>query len=369
MNKRLQLYDDDYCTDYGEQPDLLEINIGQNLLPLVEGDDKQDLLMQQIQRTRNNLDAEYGFLLPKVRIRDSTFIEPDEYVILISGSEVAKSSVKLGYYLCLDTGLVRTVLDDPNWENTQAPAFGMDGFIIPEKDVEKAKAAGYVCVPPERIIGTHLHEIIKSNITRLLNQAMVNELVEKVRKVNPDVITDVFIIKRFSISDMKIVLNRLLEEYISIRDMNTILETIADYLNEERNPLVLAEKVRKRLAPCFIKDYAEDGKKLHLFKISGYVSENLIDHIYYPESKIERPYLALDPADSKKLMNEGSRICSWFGEHGFDPVVVCVSQLRPVLADYLHEEKPGVHVISDLELYAAKNLITVNLEGEVTFDD
>ena len=194
MNK-LQIYDDDYYTDYGEQPDLLEINIGQNLLPLVEGDDKQDLLMQQIQRTRNNLDAEYGFLLQKVRIRDSTFIEPDEYVILINGSECARSSVKLGYYLCLDTGSVTKPLDDPNWVKTKDPAFGIDCYIIPEKDVEKAKDAGYVCVPPERIIGTHFHEIVRTNITRLLNQTMVIELVEKVRKINPDVITDVFITK------------------------------------------------------------------------------------------------------------------------------------------------------------------------------
>ena len=369
MNKRLQLYEDDYYTDYGEQPDLLEINIGQNLLPLVERDDKQDLLMQQIQKTRNNLDADYGFLLPKVRIRDSTFIEPNEYVILINGSEFARCSVKLGYYHCLDTGSVTKPLDDPNWEKTQEPAFGMDCFIIPEKDVEKAKDAGYVCVPPERIIGTHLYEIVRTNITRLLNQAMVNELVEKVRKINPDVITDVFITKRFSISDMKIVLNRLLEERVSIRDMNTILETIAEYLSEEKRPLVLAEKVRVRLAPGFIKEYSEDGKNLHVFRIAQYVSENLIEHIYYPESKIERPYLALDPVDRKKVTEGISKSLSWFLEHDKPPVFVCVSQLRPFLADNLHGDMPGVHVISDFELYAAKNLITVNLEGEVTFDD
>ena len=368
VRRKPRIYDESVYHDFGLQPDIFEIKLGNALIPLVDSMEEAPLL-KEISYLRNQFDAEYGFLLPKIRIRDSMFIKPDEYVFLINGSEVAGSSVKPGHYFCLDTGSVSKPLDYPNLKKTKDPAFGMDCYILPEKDVEKAKVTGYVCVSPERMIGTHFHEIIRKNITRLLNQTMVNELVEKVRKINPDVITDVFITKGFSISDMKIVLNRLLEEYISIRDMNTILETIADYLKEERNPLVLAEKVRERLAPCFIKAYAEDGKKLHFFRISQYVSETLLEHMYYPESKIERPYLALDPADRKRLVDGLSKSCKWFTEHDLPPVFICVSVIRPFVADYLHGDFPGVHVVSDIELYAAKNLITVNLEGEVTFDD
>ena len=131
----------------------------------------------------------------------------------------------------------------------------------------------------------------------------------------------------------------------------------------------MAEKVRERLAPCFIKEYSKDGKNLHVFEISKSVSENLVEHLYFPESKVENAYLALDPIDRKKLFDGISRSCSWFIVHNLPPVFACVSQLRPYLANYLHGDMPGVHVISDLELYAAKKLVTVTAEGEVEFDD
>ena len=368
MSKRY-LYSDDFYKDFGEQPELLEINIGQHLLPLVEGDNKKGPLLKAIQEVRNKCDAEFGLLLPKIRIRDSMWIEPDEYAIILSGNEVAKGTVKIGCYHCIDTGSVRTPIENNLWEKTKEPAFGMDAYIIPESEKEKFRDAGYLFVPPENVIREHFYQIIRANITKILNQSMVNELVEKVRNINPDVITDVFISKRFSISNMKIVLNRLLEEGISIRDMNTILETVADYLDEVKKPLVLAEKVRERLAAGFLKDYAEDGKNLHVFRLPLNISNTLVDKLYYPESKIDKPYLALDPADRKKLIDAISKCCSWFTEHVLTPVFICVSNLRLSFADFVHGYMPDAYVISDLEMYAAKDLVTVTVEGEVEVDD
>ncbi len=369
MNKKKLIYKAGFYKDFGEQPDLLEIKIGCILIPLViEEKDKKGPLLGEIERLRNQLDDELGIVLPKFRIRDSIYLEPDEYSILLNGNEVAKSSVKLGYYLCLDTGDVSNPLDTTNWEKIKDPAYEIDGFIIPECDVKKAKEAGYVCAPPEKMIRVHLYEVIRKNITRILNQSMVYELVEKVRKINPDVITDVFFTKGFPVSDMKILLNRLLEEYISIRDMNTILETIADYLNEEQKPLVLAEKVRERLAPGFIKEYAKGKKHLHLFKVSQEVSELISDHIYFPKSKVEKPYLSCDPLDRKRLLKGVLKSCEWFNKHDLIPFFVCVSSIRPYLADFIHKELPRVAVVSDMEVYSVKD-IKVTIEGEVEFED
>ena len=370
MNKKSQKYKDGIYKDFGEQPDLLEIKIGYKLIPLVEEKDKKDgPLLEEIQWLRNQLDDELGLVLPKIRFRDSINLKPNEYALFINGNEVAKSSVRLGHYLCLDTGSVSNPLDNMKWEKTKDPAFEMDGFIIPENEVEKAKEAGYVCASPEKMIRVHFYEVIRKNITRILNQSMVNELVEKVRKINPDVITDVFFTQRFSISKMKTLLNRLLEEYVSIRDMNTIMETIADYLEEEQNPLLLAEKVRERLAPGFIKEYVDEKNYLHVFRLNQGLGEYLSDHVFYPKSKVDKPYLALDPSDRNRLIRSLTKCASLAAEQDFKPVFVCVSSLRPLVSDFVRENFPRTYVFSDKELLTVKKDINFTVEKEVDFED
>ena len=369
MIKSPRMYYDENYMDLGAQPDVLEIKIGYKLIPLIKDEDKQGPLIKDMSWLRNKLDDEYGLVLPKVRIRDSIDLEPEEYAIFLNGTEVAKSTVKLGYYVCLDTGSVRNPLDNTKWEKTKEPAYGIGGYIIPENEVEKAKDAGYVCVHPEKIIREHFHEIIKQNITKILNQSMVNELVEKVRKINPDVITDVFFTQRFSISKMKILLNRLLEERVSIRDMNTILETIADYLEEEKKPLLLAEKVRERLALSFIKECVDKNNNLHLFRLEKGLEDYLAEHVYYPESKVDKPYLALDPQDRKRLVESLRKCMSLANEQDFTPVFVCVALNRPFFSDFVREYFYYAYVISDMEICLVKDAFNITVEKEVDFED
>ena len=370
MNEKTQKYKEENYKDFGAQPDLLEIKLGCNLISLAEEeDDKRSPLLEEIIWLRNQLDDELGLVLPMVRVRDSIFLKPDEYSLFLNGTEVAKSSVKIGYYLCMDTGSVSNPLDTMKLEKTKDAAYGMDGFLISEKEVEKARKAGYVCASPEKIIRVHLYEIIEKNITKILNQSMVNELVEKVRKINPDVITDVFFTQRFSISKLKTLLNRLLEEYVSIRDMNTILETIADYLEEEQNPLLLAEKVRERLAPGFIKEYVDEKNYLHVFRLNQGLGEYLSDHVFYPKSKVDKPYLALDPSDRNRLIRSLTKCASLAAEQDFKPVFVCVSSLRPLVSDFVRENFPRTYVFSDKELLTVKKDINFTVEKEVDFED
>ena len=370
MNEKTQKYKEENYKDFGAQPDLLEIKLGCNLISLAEEEeDKRSPLLEEILWLRNQLDDELGLVLPMVRVRDSIFLKPDEYSLFLNGTEVAKSSVKIGYYLCLDTGSVSNPLDTTKFEKTKDAAYGMDGFLISEKEVERARKAGYVCASPEKMIRVHFYEVIRKNITRILNQSLVNELVEKVRKINPDVITDVFFTQRFSISKMKILLNRLLEERVSIRDMNTILETIADYLEEEQKPLLLAEKVRERLAPDFIKEYEDENNIIHVFRLSQSFSEYLADHVYYPESKVDKPYLAIDPSDRKRLYESINKCASLAAEQDFPIVFVCVSTIRALFSDYVREVYPSAHVISDMELCPIKDDLNITVEKEVDFED
>ena len=355
-------------TNFGEQPYLFEIQIGYRLIPLVD-EGRESNIQREITYCRNQIDAEYGLPIPAVRIRDNLCLEPDEYSILFNGIEVGKSSVRLGYQLCIDTGNVTKHLDCSFRDKTKDPVFGMDAFYVSDEEVEKYKSAGYVCVLPEKVIGTHLYEIIRKKRSRILNQNLVNTLVEKVRIQNPDVISDVFFYHQFSMSDMKILLNFLLEEEVSIRDMNTILETLADNL-QDRTPLYeLVEKVREHLSYSFITNYVDENKVLHVFRVSENISQLLADKMYVPTIKEEFPYAALEPPERRKILNSFSSSVTWFNERDFLPVFVCVSSVRQLVFSSLHLEIPGVRVVSEKELLALGNDITIEVEGDVTIND
>ena len=366
--RKPRLYDEEIYTNFGEQPYPFEIQIGYSLIPLVDKD-RESNLQREITYCRNQIDAEYGLPVPTVHIRDNMCLDPYEYSILFNGVEVAKSSVRLGYQLCMDTGSVTTQLDCSFYEKTKDPAFGMDAFWISDEESGKYNNAGYVCVSPEKVIGTHLCEIIRKNRTRVLNQNLVNTLVEKVRKQNPDVISDVFFYHQFSMSEMKLLLNHLLEEEVSLRDMNTILETLADNL-QDRTPLYeLVEKVREHLSYSFVPNYVDENKVLHVFLVSENISQLLADKMYVPKIKEEYPFAALEPPERRKILNSFSSSVTWFNKRNLLPVILCPQVVRQLVFTLFQSEMPGVRVVSDKELYSLGNDITIEVEGDVTIDD
>lgn len=373
------LYRDGVYKDFGEQPSMFQIQLGYGLLPLL--DEKKSKhpfkypfkplpLLEELSCKRNMIDAEYGLPLPKINIRDNMCLGPNEYAIFFYGVEIGKGEVDPEGYHCLDTGyVIPDSIDKNKYQKYKDPAFGMDGFIAKTKEDRDLFAdAGYVCIRSAQIIMGHFEELVRKNRTKILTQCMVNELTEKVRQSNPDVFTDVFFIRQFHVSDMKILLNSLLEEYVSIRDMNTIIETIADYLGEEKNPLRLAEKVRVRLAYSFIKKYADSNSVLHVFKLSEGLNDLLSDNVYYPESKIEPPCISLEPEIRKIVYAKISESIKNVSDKGYQPVILCSCSLRLPMATFLHYSMPGVAVISDMEIMAFKWNFEIKLEGEVTLE-
>ena len=359
MQKDFDLWDSDnnLFTCFGEQPDLFEVHLGKALMPLLElkSGDEESSLDKELEKSRKKIDAELGLLIPEFNIYEDTALLPNEYAFLFKGTEIAKHTVRLGYYICLDTGNVKTPVNTEGLEFTKEPAFDMDGFFVPEPDWKTYKAAGYVCASPKKIIRVHFYECIRKNRTKILDQCMVNNLVEKVRKVNPDVVSDVFFMHQFSTSDLKLILDRLLDEEVSIRDMNTILETIADYLPEEQKPYELAEKVREHLSYSFIKDYVDDNKTLHCIRVSQDINELLSETAYYPQSRVEVPYCAFDRSQRNRFFRKVSGVFSKMTGKDYQTVIVCVSSVRYLFREAIRREMPGVRVISDMELYALNN--------------
>ena len=185
-----------FTKDFSEQwkynmafysPEILEVRIGSGLNALVDLHNKSPLYLE-ILHCRKRFEEEYGFPLPKVRITETCSLVSNEYQILINGIKAARSTVRMGYHLCMDLGDVKTQQDCTSLDKTKDAAFGIDGFYVPDREVEKYIDAGYVCAKPERIISTHLSEIIKKNITNILNQEHLKTILTEESKTELDAI-------------------------------------------------------------------------------------------------------------------------------------------------------------------------------------
>ena len=350
--------------DFGQQPFELTLEIGYALIPLVDHDDSD--LLAELKYLRNEMDGEYGLPLPVIHIRDNMCLEPNEYRLLLHGAEIAKSEARPGYCLCLDTGCVTKELEG---EKTKDPAFGMDAIIIPEEKEAEARNLGYVIADWGTVIRAHLTEVIKKNFTKFLDQCMVNTLINKVRDRNPDVVDDVFFIHNFSISKLKTILNWLLEEGVSIRDMNTILETIADNLEETKRLSELMEKVREKLAYQFLSKLADYHKVIHVIRVSQTLAEALSERIYYPGSNNELPYYAFTPVENKEFNNRVSEKARCLSKKGYSPVFVIVRNLRTALSNNIRQSLGNWTCISDTELYSVIKDYSIVVEEELEADE
>ena len=367
MRKRKpRIYDDEIYTDFGEQPSPLELQIGYALMPLVDEHNDSPLL-NEIRYLRNEIDAEYGLPLPLVRIRDNLCLEPCEYRILLHGTDVGGfNDLRLGHVLCLDTG---SVTGELSGEKSKEPAFGMDGILVTEDMADEAKRLGYAVVDPSRIIKVHLSEIIKKNITKFLNQCMVNTLINKVRDTNPDVIDDVFFMHHYSTADFKTILNWLLEECVSIRDMNSILEALADNYDYKMKPVEFLDKVRDKIAWQFVSKLADKDKVIHVIRVSKSLSEALSERIYNPQSKTELPYYVLEPAETKVFENEISEKAHRMTDKGYEPVFLIVSGLRTALSNTVRTRLGNWTFISDRALLSVNKDYSVAVEEELEVDE
>lgn len=354
-------YDESVYDDFGKQPNVLEIQLGKELLSITN-EEKEDNLQKELKTCKNQLDTEYGLPLPPVQIKDNCSLKSNEYKILLHGNEVGHFEGLLpNQYMCLDINGVREVMTG-NFIHIKDPAFNLNGFIIDEFLKEVAEDKGYICLSLQKTIKVHLFEIIKKHITSLLTQSMVNTLINKVRPSNPDVVDNVFFENDFKVSSMKKILNLLLEEEVSIRDMNTIIETIADNLDENKTPLFLVEKVRQKLANNIFSKLADKDNTVHVIILSNKVITSLGDKIEISDDGIHE-YFDLDPVFRKELINKMSQNVEEIMSKGYEPVFLCTSNLRKPFAEFIPFNT--LKCISDLECYAARKIYNIKIEGEL----
>lgn len=352
----------DSAADSVAMLDPLSLELGFALIPLVDKEKGAELL-ERISRIRRESALDIGLPVPKIRIIDNMKLEPSEYSFKIRGIEVSKSTIRLGSFMCMNTG---GVTEEIKGDKTTDPAFGMPAIWVSEDRRAEAESAGYVIVDPPTIIATHLMETIRAHASEILGREEVSLLINEVKKTSPIVVEEVMNGARvkFTFGDIEKVLKGLLAEQVSIRDMVTILETLSNYGAVTMNTYDLIEKVREALGKQLCLQYADPDKKLRVVNLSQNWSQKLLDTAQMPTDG-SRPFSALDPVDARSLVRAINEAFAKVQGEGVMPVIMCASVVRNLLRYSIDRDLSGVVVLSEKEILAAGKAITLEVLGEI----
>ena len=299
--------------------DDIELELGYGLIPLAEISQGGDLL-DRVVMIRRQIAMELGLIVPIVRFRDNIQLSPNEYIIKIKGVQVSKGEVLFDHYLAMDPGTGEGEIEGID---TVEPAFGLPAKWIRESEREKAEIFGYTVVDPPSVIATHLTEVIKENAHELIGRQDVKLLIDNVKEEYPAVVEEV-VPNVLSIGDVQKVLSNLLKEQISIRDMVTILETLADYGTVTKDTDLLTEYVRQRLSGYITNKYVENSA-LNVITLDSEVEEIIMNSINRTETGA---YLALEPNMAQGILNNTFRTIQKLTTIGEQPIILTAPIVR-----------------------------------------
>lgn len=342
--------------------DELSLEIGYALIPLVDNEKGAELL-SRIKRIRREAALDLGLVIPSIHIVDQMELSPEEYSFKIRGIEAGRSRLKLGHFMCLNTGNVPRDRELAG-EKTKDPAFGMDAIWLPDSKRMEAEKAGYAVIDAPTIIATHLTELIRRNASKILSRQSVNAILEEIKKSNPVVVDEVTAgDHKFSYGEIEAVLKNLLEEQVSIRNMVIILETLGDYGKITRDPWTLTEKVREALGAQICQQYADENKVLHVMSLSQSFAQKILEHRADMPGK--GPVAAFDPVDGRNFISAMSSAVAAVRERNYLPIIMCPSEVRRLVKASTELEMPGIIVLSINEVMAAAPNIKVESLGEI----
>lgn len=334
--------------------DDIELEVGYGLIPLADVEQGGDLL-DRIVMIRRQIAMELGLVVPIVRLRDNIQLNPNEYIIKIKGVKVAEGEVYFDHYLAMDPGIGEGEIEGID---TVEPAFGLPAKWITEKEREKAEILGYTVVDPPSVIATHLTEVIKERAYELIGRQEVKTLIENVREEYPAVVEEVTP-KILSLGEIQKVLSNLLREQISIRDMVTILETLADYGNITNDTDLLTEYVRQRLSGYITNKYAEN-KSLNVVTLDNEVEELIMNSINKTETG---SYLSIDPSKVQAILNNTFKAIQKLTNMGDQPIVLTAPIVRLYFKRLTEQMTRDIIVLSYNELEPSIEIHSIGVVG------
>lgn len=336
--------------------DPLSLELGYGLIPLVDRDKGAELL-ERVHRIRRESALDLGLVIPRIRIIDNMRLEPAEYCFKIKGVDVGKDKIRMGHFMCIVSG---NVTEEIPGEKTKDPAFGLPAIWINEDKREQAERAGYTVVDPPSIIATHLTEIIKRHAAEILGRQETQAMLEALKKEYPAVVDEAQ--KALSLGEIQKVLQALLEEQVSIRNMVAILEALADYGPVTKDIQFLTEKSRQALARQICLQYADEDRRLRVLTIEHTLEQKIV------ESRVETSsgvMSALEPPVQNAWIKALSRSVAAMQEQGLFPVILCSEAARFLVRSSSYRELPNLVILSVPEIVAD---ITVEQVGEIRLE-
>ena len=321
--------------------DNMELELGYALIALVDVQQGGDLL-DRIVLIRRQVASELGFIVPVIRVRDNMNLQPNQYSIKIRGAEVAGGEILADHYLAMSSGL-----GDDNIPGipTKEPAFGLDAKWINAVYREEVEMNGGTVVDAPTVLATHLTEVIKSNAWEILSRQDVKTLLDHAREQAPAAVDDAM--EHLDLGHLQKVLANLLRERVSIRDMVTILETLADYASTTKDLDRLTEYVRQSLARQIVQPLLGMDKQLPVLTLEPKLEQLILDSIQPSDFG---SYMTLDPRVLQELMQSLAREMEKMVLKGYNPVLVCAPVVRINLKRVTERQLPQLMVLSYNEL-------------------
>jgi len=314
---------------------------GYGLIPLVDASQGGDLL-DRVVMIRRQIALELGAVVPIIRLRDDIKLSPNEYRILIKGVEVAGGDIMFDHYMAMNPGYVEEEIDGIE---TVEPYLGLPALWISEAQRERAEALGYTVVDPPAIIATHLTEVIRNNLHELLTRQDVQSLINNVKESHP-VLVEELIPKLMSIGDVQKVLANLLREKLSIRDLVSVLETLADYAPITRDMDLLTEYVRQSLRRSISKHYFESDSNT-VITLDPDLEQRIMSSVQQTE---QGSYLALDPGTTQKIFDNLNSEVQKLTSMGLQPIILTSPIVRIYFKKLVEQIAPDLVVLSYNEI-------------------
>ena len=335
--------------------DLMSIMVGYDFVPYVDRSSKNNLF-DQIESIRRRFAQDMGFIVPLIHIKDSIKLEHNAYSILIKGIEVARGKLMINKFLAVDyTGASKEL----NGIRVQEPVFGLTAFWISEDKKLEAEEVGYMVIEPLTVLSTHITEVIKTHAHELLERQTVQRLLDNVQEEHPLVLNEL-VPDILSVGTIQKVLQNLLREGVSIRDLVTILETLADKGQQIKNSDMLTEYVRQSLARQICNQLADEDRTMLVFTLDDSLESEIAKAI---QSTEQGEYLAIAPDSAQQIVQAVSDTLQSTGSMEELPIILCDAEIRPHLQKLLTRFLPNISVLSYNEIASEVKIKSLDVIG------
>lgn len=333
--------------------DPIELEFGYGIIPLADVNQGGDLL-DRVVMIRRQIALELGAVVPIIRLRDNIQLNPNQYVIKIKGIQVSEGEILFDHYMAMNPGYVEEEITGiPTFE----PSFHLPAIWITESQRERAESLGYTVVDPPSIIATHLTEVIRQHIAELLTRQDVQNLINNIKDNNSTLI-DELVPKLMGIGEIQKVLQNLFEEGISIRDLVTILETLADHAAVTRDPDILTEYARQGLKRAISSKYFTVGEVTNVVTVDPAIEQEIMNSVKNTE---QGSYLSLDPERSKKIVEALGNELKKLEDMGKNPIVITSPIVRMYFRNLAKDYYKDIIVISYNEVESNVELQSVGM--------